>query len=48
MTQSKSKILELQELRIIPILENELMWIARVVSEESEKELPDPDTNETS
>jgi hypothetical protein len=48
MTQSKSEIQELQELYTIPILENELIWIARVISEESTKELPDTDTNETS
>jgi hypothetical protein len=46
MTESNQK--ELQELSKIPILENELMWIARVISEESAKELPDTDTNETS
>ena len=34
---------ELEELSTIPILENELTWIARVVPEESSKELSSTD-----
>jgi len=39
---------ELEELSTIPVLENELFWIARVTSEEQSKELPDSDDIETS
>ena len=39
---------ELQELSDIPILESEVMWIARVTSEEQSKELQDSDDSETS
>jgi hypothetical protein len=38
---------ELLELSTIPILENELMWIARVIDEQEPKQLPSPGDSES-